>query len=161
MQIGSGTVVTFHYTLRDEAGEEMESNRDETPQAILFGRRQILAGLEEQIKGKQAGDSINVTLPPEKAYGNKVDNAIFRVPIKHLVDAPKRLKVGQIAYVNTKDGPRNCTITKVGKFNVDVDANHPFAGRTLTFELDILDVRAATKEEIAHGHAHGEGGHHH
>lgn len=161
MQIGSGTVVTFHYSLKDEEGKELESNRDDTPQSVLYGRRQILAGLEEAIKGKTAGENISVSLPPEKAYGRRVENAVYRVPIKHLLDAPKRLKPGQVVYVNTKDGERNCTIVKVGKFNVDVDANHPFADRTLNFELDILDVREATREELAHSHAHGAGGHHH
>jgi FKBP-type peptidyl-prolyl cis-trans isomerase SlyD len=111
--------------------------------------------------GKSAGDKFQVTLPPEKAYGKRVENAQHRVPIKHLIKAPKKMLPGQIVYLNTKDGTRNARIIKVGKFNVDVDSNHPFAGQTLSFDVDIIDVRQASREELSHGHAHGAGGHHH
>jgi FKBP-type peptidyl-prolyl cis-trans isomerase SlyD len=161
MQVSTGTIVTFHYTLKDETGLELETNRNEAPQACLIGRRNILAGLEAAIMDKSAGDSVHVVLPPEQAYGQRVEDSQHRVPIKHLVDAPKKLKAGQIVHINTKEGVRNARIIKVGKFNVDIDANHPFAGQTLAFELDIVEVRESTPEERAHGHAHGAGGHHH
>ena len=83
------------------------------------------------------------------------------MPIKHLVNAPKRLQPGMIVSVNTDQGAVPATIIKVGKFNVDIDTNHPMAGQHVRFELQVLDVRDATAEEIDHGHAHGPGGHHH
>ena len=161
MQIEADFIVTFFYTLKDEAGVELETNQPEDPQACLIGRRNILAGLEEAMLGKVAGDKLQVTLPPEKAYGKRVEDAQHRVPIKHLIKAPKKILAGQIVYLNTKDGTRNARVIKVGKFNVDVDSNHPFAGQTLSFDLDIVDVRPANRDELAHGHAHGAGGHHH
>ena len=161
MQIASGTITTFHYTLKDEHGNELETNRHDAPQAFLYGRGNILIGLEEALKGKSAGEHIEVTLPPEKAYGKRVEDAQHRVPIKHLIKAPKKLVPGLIVLLNTKEGQRNARIIKVGRFNVDVDSNHPFAGQTLIFELDVLEVREATREEQDHGHAHGVGGHHH
>jgi FKBP-type peptidyl-prolyl cis-trans isomerase SlyD len=161
MQIGTGTVVNFFYTLKDEAGVVLETNRKAEPQACLIGRRNILPGLEAALLGKSVGATVNVTLPPEQAYGPRRDNAEHRVPIKHLVQAPKKLLPGLVVSLNTKEGTRSARIIKVGKFNVDVDANHPYAGQTLVFELEVVEVREASQEEQAHGHAHGAGGHHH
>jgi len=161
MQIEADSIVTFHYTLKDEAGVELENNRSEEPQACLMGRRNILVGLEEAMRGKSAGDTLLVTLPPEKAYGKRREDAQHRVPIKHLTKASKKIVVGQIVHLNTKDGSRSARVLKVGRFNIDVDANHPFAGQTLSFDIDIVDVRPASRDELAHGHAHGAGGHHH
>jgi FKBP-type peptidyl-prolyl cis-trans isomerase SlyD len=161
MQIGTGTVANFFYTLKDEAGVVLETNRKAEPQACLIGRRNILPGLEAALLGKSAGATVNVTLPPEQAYGLRRDNAEHRVPIKHLLQAPKKLLPGLVVSLNTKEGTRSARIIKVGKFNVDVDANHPYAGQTLVFELEVVEVREASQEEQAHGHAHGAGGHHH
>ncbi|MFT4632580.1 MAG: FKBP-type peptidyl-prolyl cis-trans isomerase SlyD [Candidatus Pseudothioglobus sp.] len=161
MQIGADSIVTFHYTLKDESGVELENNRNEEPQACLMGRRNILVGLEEAMQGKSVGDTLQVTLPPAKAYGKRQENAQHRVPIKHLIKAPKKILVGQIVHLNTKEGTRNARVIKVGRFNIDVDSNHPFAGQTLSFDIDIVDVRLASRDELAHGHAHGAGGHHH
>jgi FKBP-type peptidyl-prolyl cis-trans isomerase SlyD len=161
MQIEADSIVTFHYTLTDEAGLELETNHTEEPQACLMGRRNILAGLEEAMLGKSVGETLQVTLPPQRAYGKRQENAQHRVPIKHLIKAPKKIIAGQIVHLNTKDGTRNARVIKVGRFNIDVDSNHPFAGQTLTFVIDIVDVRSASRDELAHGHAHGAGGHHH
>jgi len=87
-------------------------------------------------------------------------DSIQRVPLKHL-RARGRLRPGMVAAVETEHGARQVTVVKVGKFNADVDTNHPLAGRTLSFDIEVLEVRAASEEEIAHGHAHGAGGHHH
>ncbi len=161
MEIGFGKIATFHYTLKDEKGVEIETSRPGEPQAFLYGRRNIIAGLEEALEGKQAGDEVTVTLPPDKAYGPRQENAITRVPIKHLLNPPKRMRPGMVVSINTREEPKQARVTKVGKFNVDVDTNHPLAGETLQFEVEILEVREASKEELAHGHAHGPGGHHH
>lgn len=160
MKIANDHVVQFHYTLRDDSGAELESSRGGTAMAYLHGHRNIIPGLEEAMTGRGAGESFSVTVPPEKAYGPLREGSIQRVPLKHLQGA-KTWKPGMVAVVQTDQGPRQVRIVKVGRFNADVDTNHPLAGQTLTFEIEVVSVREATQEELDHGHAHGDGGHHH
>jgi FKBP-type peptidyl-prolyl cis-trans isomerase SlyD len=124
----------------------------------LHGHANIVPGLEEQMSGKQGGDKFTATVAPELAYGPHDPNAVQRVPIKHLA-SHGRLVPGQMVAVNTRQGARHARVVKVGHFNVDLDMNHPLAGKTLVFDIEIVEVRAATEEELAHGHAHGPGGH--
>lgn len=161
MQIEKNKVVTFYYQLKDQDGPELESNTGQMPIAYLHGHGNLLTGLEEALAGLSLGDSSTITLAPEKAYGQPRPNAKQRVPIKHLIGKHKRLLPGMLVKVQTESGPSSATIIKVGKFNVDLDFNHPFAGKTLIFDVTIEGVRDATEEELAHGHAHGVGGHHH
>lgn len=160
MKIEKDKVVTFYYSLCDESGEQIENNRDEDPKAYLHGHRNMLPALEQEFLGREAGESFSLTLTPEKAYGMRRDVEVVRVPIKHLLTRGK-LKPGMVVNINAQNGAQQATVVKVGKFNVDVDSNHPLAGRTLTFDVDIVEVRDASGEEIAHGHSHGVGGHHH
>lgn len=160
MQITKDTVVSFHYKLSEPGGEPFEDSHNGHPVLYLHGHRGMLAGLEEALEGKQAGDSLSVTLPPEKAYGNRREGAQQRVPIKHLLTRGK-LRPGMAVQINSDQGPREATIIKVGLKNVDVDSNHPLAGKTLVFEVEVVEVREASSEEISHGHAHGAGGHQH
>ena len=132
------------------------------PMACLIGYHNILASLEEEFIGKEPGDAFNVELSPEQAYGPIIADSVQRIPIKHLMNVDKRkLKNGMAVKVNTENGPRDVRIIKLGKFNADVDTNHPLAGKTLAFAIKIVSVRDATAEEIAHRHVHGDGGHHH
>lgn len=160
MQIADNTVVQFNYTLKDENGEVLESNAGQAPVAYLHGHNNMMVGVEKAFAGKNEGDSFTVTLAPADAYGERKDGLTQRVPVKHL-SGGKRWQPGMTAVVHTEQGQRQVTILKVGKFMADVDLNHPWAGRTLTFDLAVVSVRAASAEEVAHGHAHGEGGHHH
>lgn len=160
MQIAKDTVARFHYTLSGEDGIGIEDSRAGEPISYLHGHGDILPALEEQLVGKAAGDTLEVRLAPEQAYGRGHTNAVQRVPLKHIVYRGK-LQRGMVVSVQTEQGARQVTVLKVGKFNVDVDTNHPLAGRVLNFAIEVLEVRAASEEEIAHGHAHGEGGHHH
>jgi FKBP-type peptidyl-prolyl cis-trans isomerase SlyD len=160
MSISNNDVVQFHYTLKSESGDTLESSREGEPLVYLHGHGNMIPGLEKAITGKKAGDSFNVIVPPEDAYGPRQDDAIQRIPVKHLHGA-KTWKAGMTAIVETNHGPRQVQVVKVGKFMADVDVNHPLAGKTLSFDVEILDVRAASEEELAHGHVHGEGGHHH
>ena len=160
MQVEKNTVVAFHYRLSGDGGELLETSRDGEPVLHLQGHPGVLRGVEEALEGRAAGDKVDVTLPPEQAYGRRRDNAVQRVPIKHLL-TKGRLRPGMAVKINTEQGARDATVVKVGKFNVDVDTNHPLAGRAITFELEVLSVRAASAEELAHGHAHGVGGHQH
>lgn len=160
MQIENGTVVSFFYTLSDTSGNPIENNRDGDAAVYLHGAKNVVPKLEAAFAGKKAGDHFELTLEPQDAYGERRENAIERVPAKYLKHAGK-LKAGQAVQINTKDGLTLVTVVKVGKFTVDVDSNHPLAGQTLNYSVDIADVRAATDEEKAHGHAHGVGGHQH
>ena len=161
-EIGYGKVAAFFYKLLDDAGEEIENNADDGPMVYLHGKRNILLGLEDALNGKSAGDTVSVNLPPEKAYGPRDETALTRISKKRLNVKPTLLKPGRIVKINTDSGTRDATVVKVGKFNVDIDTNHPLAGRSVTFEITIEEVRDATSDELAHGHAHGiDGAHHH
>lgn len=167
MAIADDCVVSFHYRLCEikdgEKGEWLEQSFGREPLYYLHGHANVISGLEEVMTGKRAGDELSITLEPHQAYGPRRPNSIQRVPIKHLHTRPgqKQIAPGQIVAVQTSKGVRNALVVKAGRFNVDVDTNHPFAGRTLYYEIEIVDVRPATAEEVAHRHVHGTGGHHH
>ncbi|MCP5326120.1 MAG: peptidylprolyl isomerase [Oceanospirillaceae bacterium] len=160
MTIKTNSVVQFHYTLKDEDGTLIETSSGRDPMAYLHGHNNIIPGLEAAMEGKNAGDTFSATVTPDQAYGERRADALQRIPVKHLQGA-KKWKAGMVAHVQTEQGARQVMIVKVGKFMVDVDTNHPLAGRTLVFDIIIDAVRDATEEEVAHGHAHGVGGHHH
>lgn len=161
MQIGKNSVVTFHYTLRDAAGAVLESSADGEPTVYLHGANNMLPALEAAFAGRSAGESLQVNLTPEQGYGERRAESIERVPAKYLKHEGK-LRPGQVVRLHMKEGGMMpVTIVKVGKFAVDVDNNHPLAGQALNYDIEIVDVRAASTEEVAHGHAHGPGGHHH
>ena len=160
LRIDADTVVTFHYTLRGEDGALIESSEGKDPVIYMHGHANIVPGLETEMTGKQGGDKFTATVAPELAYGPHDPNAVQRVPTKHLATKGK-IEPGQMVAVNTRQGERYARVVKVGHFNVDLDLNHPLAGKTLVFDIEVVDVRAATAEEIEHGHAHGPGGHGH
>ncbi len=160
MNIGPETVAVFHYTLRNAEGEELESSRGGEPTAYLHGAGNIITGLEQAMTGKAAGDVFSATVEPQQAYGQPNPDKVQRVPVKHLVFKGK-LRSGMVVQLNTSDGRIPVTVTKAGRHSADIDTNHPLAGETLTFDIEVVDVRAASAEELSHGHAHGPGGHHH
>ena len=160
MTIGEDSVVSFHYKLRDDTGTFNESSEEGSPVVYMHGRNNIVPGLEKELAGKKSGDKLTATVPPEEGYGRRNEEAVQRVPLKHLATRGP-ISVGQMVVVNTREGGRQARVMKVGHFNVDLDLNHPLAGRTLTFDIEIVEVRAATEQELAHGHAHGLHGHDH
>jgi FKBP-type peptidyl-prolyl cis-trans isomerase SlyD len=157
MLIADKKVASFHYTLSNEQGEQIESSRERQPMSYLHGARNIIPGLEKALTGKAAGEQFQVTIPPEEAYGERRADQVQRVPAKHFRDA-RQLKPGRLVSIQTRRGPVQATVVKVGRFNIDVDTNHPLAGQTLMFDVEVVEVRDATAEEIAHGHVHGPGG---
>ncbi len=159
MTVAADKVVIFDYVLTDEQGEELE--RSEEPMVYLHGANNIIRGLEEALVGHEKGDEVKVTLPPERGYGLRRDDAIQRVPIKHLLTKAKKYKPGQVVAVNTQQGQKSAIVVKAGRFNVDLDMNHPFAGKTIIFDVSIVDIRDATADELSHRHAHGIDGQHH
>lgn len=159
---GPGTVIAFHYDLYDKSAEKIESSDVGEPLVFLFGQNTILASLQEGFIGKSAGEDFSVSIPSGKAYGRHYPDRMQRIPIKQIDGGKKqRFRVGQVINLQGQHGGSPGTIVKVGKFNLDVDANHPLAGQDLTFDVKIVSVREASEEEVAHGHAHGPGGHQH
>ena len=167
MTIADNSVVAFHYRLCeiDKNGIKsgwLEQSFGREPLLYLHGHGNLIPGLENVLAGKKQGDEVQVTLSPELAYGPRHPHPVHRVPLKHLRLAPgQKVVPGQIVTVQTEKGPKNVIALKVGKFNVDIDINHPYAGRILHYEIEVQSVRPATAEELAHRHAHGAGGHHH
>jgi FKBP-type peptidyl-prolyl cis-trans isomerase SlyD len=156
MKIEKNRVVRFHYTVSEPGQAPVESSKDRDPLAILVGHNNIIPGLEAAMLDRAAGDSFEVTVESEQAYGPRRDGFTQRVPKKHFREA--RLRPGQEVMLNTSMGPRPVTVLKVGATVVDVDLNHPMAGKSLQFQVEIVDVREAEPVEIEHGHVHGEGG---
>jgi FKBP-type peptidyl-prolyl cis-trans isomerase SlyD len=159
MKIEKDRVVRFHYAVAEQGAEPMESSHDREPLAILAGHGNIIPGLEKAMEGHEAGDKFAVDVPAAEAYGEKREGLGQRVPKKHF--GAQRLEPGMQVVLNTNFGPRAVTIEKVGMSVVDVDLNHPMAGKDLHFDIEVVDVREATAEELEHGHVHGDGGHHH
>ncbi|MBT8064685.1 MAG: peptidylprolyl isomerase [Xanthomonadales bacterium] len=157
MIIENRKVVAFHYTLTSDKGDELESSRGRQPMYYLHGSRNIIPGLEKAMAGRTAGEQFQVTIEPADAYGERDEDRLQRIPTKKFGNT-RNLKAGQFVSLQTKQGPVQAVVVKVGRFNVDVDMNHPLAGQTLTFDVEISDVRDATAEEISHGHVHGPGG---
>ena len=156
MKIEKNRVVRFHYTVSEPGQPPVESSKDREPMAILAGHGNIIPGLEEAMMGREAGESFEVTVEPEQAYGERREGLVQRVPKKHFREA--RLVPGMQVVLNTSMGPRAVSVLKVGMTVVDVDLNHPMAGKTLVFQVEVVEVREAGAEEIDHGHVHGEGG---
>jgi len=156
MQIAKDSVVEFHYRLT-EGTELLEDSHGHTPLVYLHGAGGLFEPMELAFVGKQVNDKFEVTLTPEQSYGQRREGAIQRIPIKHLQGA-KKWTPGMTATVESNQGKQEVTIVKVGRFNADCDLNHPFAGKTLTFNIDVVSVRAATADELAHGHAHSKEG---
>lgn len=160
MQVAKDSVVAFHYTLTDSTGELIDSSRETEPLTILQGHGALIPGVEAALIGKVVGDHFQVMVSPEEGYGVRDDSRTQRIPKKYFQDGD-RLKPGMVTVLKMQDGAHQVTVVKVGATVIDIDGNHPLAGKTLNFDIEITGVREASAEEIAHGHVHGAGGHHH
>ena len=160
MKIEKDRVVRFHYAVAEAGKEAVENSKDGgQPLAILFGHGNIIPGLEKAMEGKEAGDSFKAAVPAAEAYGERREGLSQRIPKKHF--GAQKLEPGMQVVLQTNFGPRAVTIEKVGMSVVDVDLNHPMAGKDLDFDIEVVEVREASAEELAHGHVHGDGGHQH
>ena len=159
MKIEKDRVVRFHYTVAEPGQPALEPSREGEPLALLFGHGGIIPGLEAAMAGREAGEKFEVSVTPAEAYGERREGLTQRVPRKHFKNA--KLAPGMQVVLQTNFGPRAVTVEKVGHSVVDVDLNHPMAGKDLHFDVEIIEVREASAEEIEHGHVHGDGGHHH
>ncbi|MES2859014.1 MAG: peptidylprolyl isomerase [Pseudomonadota bacterium] len=160
MKIEKDRVVRFHYAVAEAGQESVENSKDGgQPLAILYGHGNIIPGLEQAMEGHEAGDSFKANVPAAQAYGERREGLTQRIPKKHF--GTQRLAPGMQVVLQTDYGPRAVTIEKVGMSVVDVDLNHPMAGKDLEFDIEIVEVRDASPEELAHRHVHGDGGHQH
>lgn len=160
MPIAQNSVVTIHYTLKDDAGEVIDSSREGDPIAYLHGHGNLVPGLERELEGKNTGDKVVVSVTPEHGYGEYDKKLVQQVPRRALQGVPN-VKVGMRLQAQTPQGPRAVVVTRLVGDMVTIDGNHPLAGKNLNFDVEITDVRDATGEELEHGHVHGAGGHHH
>jgi FKBP-type peptidyl-prolyl cis-trans isomerase SlyD len=160
MTITTGSVVLFDYTLTDDDKEIIDSSKEGGPLAYLHGEGQIVKGLEKAMEGKKAGDSFSVTVSPEEAYGLPDPEKIATVTADQ-IEGGEELEEGMQLEASNEEGEQIVIVTKIEGNNVTLDGNHPLAGLRLHFDIAIREVRSATPEEIAHGHVHGPGGHHH
>ncbi len=151
-------VFSFHYTLTDTNGQVLDSSREGAPLSFLEGMGQIIPGLEEVLLGLVVGDKKNVTIPSDKAYGARVDELVVPLPRQYF---PDTVAVGQVYEIDAEEGAVPAIVLDINEKVVTVDANHALAGQDLTFDVEMTEIRTATEEELAHGHVHGPGGHHH
>ncbi len=156
MQVEKDKVVSIEYTLKDEHGNVIDASNG-NPLAYLHGHGQIIPGLEKALEGKTVGDKLTVTVPAAEAYGERVEQLVQEVP-RQLFQGVDKIEVGMRFEAQSEQGVHSVEVTKVDGDTITVDGNHPLAGKDLTFDVEIVEIRDATPDELAHGHAHGPGG---
>jgi FKBP-type peptidyl-prolyl cis-trans isomerase SlyD len=160
MSIQQDQVVSIHYTLKNDAGEVLDSSGDGEPLTYLHGHGNLISGLERELTGKKPGDKLQVKILPIDGYGEYDKALIQKVPRRALKGIPK-INVGMRLQAQTEDGVRAVTVSHVAGDMITLDGNHPLAGQNLNFDVEVAEVRPASAEELSHGHVHGPGGHHH
>lgn len=159
--IADGKVVTIHYTLTDDDGDVIDTSRDAEPLAYLQGAGNIVPGLESQMKGHAVGDKLQVVVAPIEAYGEREEMEAQRVP-RSVFPADAQFEEGMPIAAEGPNGEITpLWITHLDDEAIYVDTNHPLAGVTLHFDVEVMEIRDATAEEKEHGHPHGPDGHHH
>jgi FKBP-type peptidyl-prolyl cis-trans isomerase SlyD len=160
MKIQAQSVASFHYTLTDDEGETIDSSEGQEPLSYLHGANNIVPGLEKALLGKTIGDKFKVSVIPEEGYGEYDENLTQRLE-RSMFGGIDEIEVGMEFQAQTEHGHQVVTVTHVEGDDVVIDGNHPLAGQHLHFAIEVTDVRDASAEELAHGHVHGPGGHHH
>ncbi|MGR9086918.1 MAG: FKBP-type peptidyl-prolyl cis-trans isomerase [Gammaproteobacteria bacterium] len=160
MQVANNMAVSIHYTLFDEQGDVIDSSIGHDALVYLHGNGNIISGLELALSGKTVGDKLNVRIEPEDAYGEFMEDRVQVIP-RSMFEGVEALEVGMKFHADVSSGPGVVSIIAIDGDDITIDGNHPLAGQALTFDVEIVDIRPASREEIAHGHIHGDGGHHH
>ena len=162
MKIAANKVATLHYTLKDDKGALIESSvASGEPLEYIHGIGNLIPGLEKKLEGKVVGDKLSVVVPAEDAYGERDEELIEDVERTEFDDG-EELEVGKEFQYDDEDGNIfHVRVVKMDDKMVTIDGNHPLAGQTLAFEVEVLGVRDASAEELEHGHVHGPEGHHH
>jgi FKBP-type peptidyl-prolyl cis-trans isomerase SlyD len=158
MRIELDKVVTIDFTMHDDnTNELLETSENDTPLIYLHGAGELPEGLEDELDGKQAGDTVTVTLEPDLAYGEREEDLVTSVP-REQFEGIDDLEIGMRFEAETEEGPQSVRIIGFDGDDVIVDGNEQYAGRTVRFSVTILGVRDATEEELEHGHVHGDHG---
>lgn len=160
MQIEPLKVVLIHYTLTNNEGEVLDKS-DDSPMAYIHGAGNIIPGLENALTGRVVGDKFEVSIPPEEAYGLRDDELVQMVPKSAFQGVDGDILPGMRFQARSPEGMQLLTVLGVDDEEVILDGNHPMAGLTLHFAVEVTEIRDATIDEISHGHVHGAGGHHH
>lgn len=160
MNITKNKVASIDYTLTNDKGEVLDSSSGKDPLTYIHGIGALIPGLEKELDGKAVGDKLVAIIPPEEAYGLQTDEMIQDVPIENFQER-EEVKVGAQFQIQNEDQVLIATVTAVTDTMVTVDMNHPLAGETLHFDVEVMTIRDASEEELEHGHVHGAGGHHH
>lgn len=160
MNIEKDKVVSIDYTLTNDNGEVLDSSSGREPLAYLHGNGGLIPGLEKELDGKVKGDKLVAIIAPAQAYGVRTEELVQDIPLENFQDASE-VKVGAQFQVKNGEDIHIATVTTIGDKSATVDMNHPLADETLHFDVEVMDVREPTKEEMEHGHVHGAGGHHH
>ena len=159
MQIGKNSVVTINYTLKNDAGDVLDTSEGKQPLGYLHGAGGLLAGLEKALEGQEQGAALHVDLAPQDAYGVPNPSLVQTVPASAFGN--NKVQAGMQFQAQGPQGTQVVRVTRIDGDKVTVDGNHPLAGQTLHFDVSVVNVRPGTPDEIAHGHVHGAGGHHH
>ena len=158
--IEQNSVVSVMYTgTFPESGEVFDSNVNQQPLVFLVGHGNMIEGFEQEMLGAAVGEAREFTLTPERAYGHRDDAAVQSVPRSQFPEGTE-LEAGAVLGAQSDQGPIQFTVIEVGDEFVTVDFNHQMAGQTLHFTVEVIEIREATSDELAHGHAHGPGHHH-
>jgi FKBP-type peptidyl-prolyl cis-trans isomerase SlyD len=160
MTIAKNKVVAIEYTLTDRDGNLIDTSKGQGPLLYIHGIGNLIPGLEAKLEGKTTGDNLKVVIAPKDAYGEKEDTLCQTVPRAQFENAAE-IEEGMQFEVDTEQGELVVTVTKVDDETVTVDGNHPLAGVELHFDVTVKEIREASADELAHGHVHGAGGHHH
>lgn len=152
-------VISFHYTLTDQSGKQLDSSRGVQPLTFLSGVGQIIPGLEKILVAMKSGERKSVTVPAAEAYGTFDQSRVYKTSRKQL--PAQDVKVGDVFATGEGATYQEVIVIEVTAEEATLDGNHPLAGKDLTFDIEITNTRVASPEEAAHGHVHGEGGHHH
>ena len=160
MELSDNMVASVHYTgtLQDES--VFDSSEGNDPLAFLVGHQQMIPGFEQEMQGAKVGERRTFTLTPDRAYGERDESGIVQLPQSQF-PPDAELEVGMMLVAQVTEGPLPFRILTIGEENITVDFNHELAGHDLTFSVEVVELRDATEEELAHGHVHGPDGHQH
>lgn len=160
LMIGQNSVVSMHYTLKNDNAEIMDSSEGKEPMVYMHGANNLIPGLEAELTGKVTGATFSASIPPSEAYG-EVSEGLIQVIKKEMFQGVESIDVGMSFVAQGEGGAqRQVTVTQVDGDDVTIDANHPLAGQTLHFDVEVVEVREATPQEIEHGHVHADGADH-
>ncbi len=160
MKIEKHSVVSVNYTLKNDAGEVLDTSDGREPLTYLQGVGAIIPGLENELNDKTVGDKFSTTVEPKDAYGVRQEELLKVVP-KSGFQGDEEMVVGMQVQLETEHGPAIAVVSKIEAEEVTLDLNHPLADTVLHFDIEVVEIRKATEEEIEHGHVHGPGGHQH